>query len=120
MFYEEIVHYMREFSRILKPTGRIWATFFVVNEGILGAIRDDPQTHYALSFRHPYGDGCYVNVLKEPRGAVAFDEETVNRMLESSGLVLCQPILWGIWSGQRADPKCGQDGLILMKPISSI
>jgi SAM-dependent methyltransferase len=115
MFSDEIVHYLREFRRILKPTGRIWATFFIVNQGILDAIRDSARTRHALSFCYPYGPGCHVNTLAEPRGAVAFEQPTLMKMIENGGLVLAQPILWGAWSGRRLEPKCGQDGLVLMK-----
>jgi SAM-dependent methyltransferase len=115
MFPDEIVHYMKEFRRILKRTGRVWATFFIVHQGILEAIRDNPQTQYALSFQHRYGPGCFVNTLDEPRGAVAFEEDLLRQMIERTGLNLAQPILWGTWSGQRPDPKCGQDSLVFMK-----
>ncbi|MFZ0497125.1 MAG: class I SAM-dependent methyltransferase [Methylocella sp.] len=116
MFPDEIVHYMKEFRRILKPTGRVWATFFIVHQGILDAIRNNAQTQYALSFQHPYGLGCYINFLDEPRGAVAFEEDALKQVIELAGLTLAQPILWGAWSSQRPDPKCGQDSLVLMKP----
>jgi SAM-dependent methyltransferase len=119
MFRDEIIHYMREFRRVLKPTGRVWATFFVVNQGILDAIRNDPQTRYALSFQHPHGPGCHVHVLEEPRGAVAFEEETVREIVEEGGLALAQPILWGTWSGQRPEPAAGQDALILTRNVGS-
>ncbi len=63
MFFDEIIHYLKEFQRILKADGRVWVTFFVVHQGILDAIRDDAQTQHSLSFRHPYGPGCHVNTL---------------------------------------------------------
>jgi SAM-dependent methyltransferase len=118
MFPDEIVHYMKEFRRILKPTGRVWATFFIVHQGILDAVRNKAQTEYALSFQHDYRFGCYINTLDEPRGAVAFEEVALKQVIERAGLILALPILWGTWSGQRPDPKCGQDSLILMRPNS--
>lgn len=116
MFADEIVHYFSEFNRILKPTARVWASFFIVDQGILEKIRGNPLPGWNLSFQHQYGPGCYINVEKEPRQAVAFDELTLRQMIEKGGLVLDQPILWGNWSGQRQDPKSGQDALILKKP----
>jgi SAM-dependent methyltransferase len=115
MFADEIVHYMREFRRVLKPSGRVWPTFFIVNQVIPDAIRDNPKTRYGLSLRHSHGAGCYVNVPEQPRGAVAFEEETVSRIVEDGGLVAAQPILWGTWWGWRSDPKSAQDCLILAK-----
>jgi SAM-dependent methyltransferase len=88
MFPDEIVHYMKEFRRILKPTGRVWATFFVVNQRILGVIRNKAQTQYALSFQHPYRLGCYINTPDEPRGAVAFEEDAMKQLIGRADLTL--------------------------------
>ena len=115
MFAEEITHYLKEFKRILKPTGRVWATFFVVDKTILDALRDDPQTQYQLSFRYPHGEGCYINVQSEPRGAVAYEIGALTEMLSNAGLCLARSVIWGHWSGRRADPGGGQEALVLKK-----
>jgi SAM-dependent methyltransferase len=118
MFHDEIIHYMKEFSRVLKPGGKVWTTVFIIDEGILANIRDNAKTQHALSFKHQYGPGCNINTRDEPRGAVAFEEEKLKMMIAAGGLELAAPILWGAWSGQREEPKCGQDGLILRKKSS--
>jgi SAM-dependent methyltransferase len=115
MFAEEITSYLKEFKRILKPNGRVWATFFIVDKQILDTIRDNPKTQWSLSFCYPCGEGCYINALSEPRLAVAYETTVLRKMLSNAGLCLARPLIWGLWSGKRANPGFGQDGLVLRK-----
>jgi len=119
MFADEIVHYLGEFRRVLKPNGRVWASFFIVNQGILEAIRRNPEPGWNLSFPYQYRTDCYINITEEPRQSVAFDELTLELMIAKGGLVLDQPILWGNWSGLRENPKSGQDAIILKRATAS-
>jgi ubiquinone/menaquinone biosynthesis C-methylase UbiE len=115
MFVDEIRHYLSEFRRILTPEGRVWASVFIVNDDVLAAIANNAKTLHALSFKHSYGRGCFINSEVEPRGAVALDLAAVFRLLDGSGLVMSRPILWGSWSGVRNNPESGQDILILKR-----
>lgn len=109
---DEIRHYLNEFRRILKPkTGHVFATCFLVNQAILDEIRVSDSPSWGLRFAHPYGDS-YINSKKEPRGAVAFEEQAFFRMVEESGLSL-KKVLWGQWSTLRPNPLSGQDAVIL-------
>ena len=112
MFGDEIVHYLREFKRMMKPTGRVYASCFLVNPAVLAAVRDSPRPGWKTQFQHPYGDRCYVNSVQEPRAAVAFEDEAFADIIEQGGLVLEQT-LWGNWSGARDNPRSGQDVVIL-------
>ncbi|CAG0993379.1 MAG: class I SAM-dependent methyltransferase [Rhizobiaceae bacterium] len=111
MMGDEIAHYLREFRRILKPTGRVFATCFLVNQPILDVIRASEKPSWNLRFPHVFGNG-YINSDKEPRGAVAFDEDVFFRMVEENGLAL-EKVLWGQWSSQRQTPSSGQNAVIL-------
>ena len=111
MMGDEIAHYLREFRRILKPTGRVFASCFLVNQPILDVIRVSEKPGWGLRFALSHGDN-YINSEEEPRGAVAFDENTFFRMIEEAGLAH-EKVLWGEWSGQRPNPQSGQDAVIL-------
>ena len=115
MFEHEICHYLKEFRRILKLDGRVWASIFIVTPNILQQIADNAQTVYQLSFNHVYGDGCFINSLDSKRGAVAFTHKTIDRMLRASHMTLAKPILKGSWSGTEQEPESGQDCLILKR-----
>jgi SAM-dependent methyltransferase len=97
MFYDDIVHYMQEFRRILKPGGRVVASFFILNDEALKLIKKNkPQ----LSFQHEYGPGCFVNDADYPEGAVSYTPEKFEELLKDGGLELAKPIQFGVWCGR--------------------
>lgn len=113
MFENDIVHYLKEFKRVLKKGGSILATCFIVDEEILRAARKVNLTPYALKFEHPYGKGCFVNDISVPAGAVAFTEMKLIELINKSGLKLVPPILTGQWWGKNNGGGYGQDAVIL-------
>ncbi len=113
LFEDEIVHYLSEISRVLRPSGRTYATFFLYSEETVSAGRKTDRTPFKLRFEHRFGDGCYVNDAENPTGAVAYTDEAMHRMIEKSGLALDQPFLKGWWSGAFDDAVDGQEVAIL-------
>ena len=121
MFEKDIIHYLKEFHRILKESGKVCASFFIIyNEILEMAKRTNPTLErLELSFRFPYGDGCYINDETYPEGAVGFTKEALERMMTESHLMLDQPIHEGSWCG-RPDKTDGQDMVILKKVLSLV
>jgi SAM-dependent methyltransferase len=113
LFEPEIVHYLKEIARVLKPSGLAYATFFLYSDEIVSASRRNNRTPYGLRFEHPYADGCFVNDVKYPTGAVAFTDEAMRRMIGHAGLRLAMPYLKGWWSGFFAEADDGQEVAIL-------
>jgi SAM-dependent methyltransferase len=111
MFEDDIVHFLSEFRRVLRPGGLVLASFFVVDDETLA--RADAENG-VLTFRHPWADGCLINDPATPEGAVAFTRTVFDRILERSGMVLDQPIHLGSWSGRPGVPD-GQDIAILKR-----
>ena len=109
MLAADIQHYMREFARVIKPQGRVLATFFIVNDDILQTQTDASY----ITFRHKIADGCYVHELEKPTHAVAYDEGAITAMANRSGLRMVGQPHYGIWSGRGTDPKYGQDAVVL-------
>jgi len=109
MMRQDIAHYLKEFARILKPSGKVLATFFIVNGDILQ--HQGPKSY--ITFYHSLGGGCYVHELDKPTHAVAYDEMTVTAMVADANLQMARPPIWGIWSGRRSNPGAGQDAVIL-------
>jgi SAM-dependent methyltransferase len=109
----DIEHYLREFSRVLKPTGKVYATWFMVDDAILAKARTVDLTPYNLRFEHQFGPGCYINNLRQPMGAVAYSRQAVMDMIAQAGLRIEGDILPGSWSGFWLNPLGGQDATVL-------
>lgn len=115
MFRDDIIYYLKEFRRVLKPSGLVFATCFIVNEKILSLARATGFTSYDLKFQHEYGKGCYVNDLEVPAGAVAYTVETLYEIVADGELQFERPFLYGNWPGLYQSVN-GQDAMFLKRP----
>jgi SAM-dependent methyltransferase len=115
---EEVTHYMREFARVLKPNGLVYASFFLHSAETIASAALVKRVSWDTSFSHPIGDGVYVTDPVERRAAVAFTDAAMRRMIAEAGLELDRPYLKGWWSGLHADADDGQDVAILRLPHS--
>ena len=82
LLYADSLHYIRESARVLSPGGHLHMTLFTLDflKGLLG----DRWT-----FSHKL-ESCYVDSLRYPEAAVAYELSTLTRMLSSSGLTLTE------------------------------
>jgi ubiquinone/menaquinone biosynthesis C-methylase UbiE len=113
MKIKDIAHYLREFSRVLKPTGKAFTTWFIVNDAILAKARSQNLTPYNLRFEHRISEDFYINDPVHPMGAVAFTERLVRHTVREAGLQIVGDIMPGQWSGYFSSPKGGQEIIIL-------
>jgi SAM-dependent methyltransferase len=113
LFEEEVLHYMKEFARVLKPDGQVYASFFLWSPAALEAAKTRRTTPWAANFDIALSDGVYTNDRAYPRGGVAFTDAAMRRLIDAAGLRLLRPYLKGSWSGLYDDPDEGQDVSIL-------
>jgi len=121
MFEDDIVHYLHEFARVLKPGGKVFASFFILDEEALVLLEQekqkDPDSVFeGLDFKYEYGDGCYVQDLEQPEGAVAFTQEAFEWILKKGNMKLACPVGKGFWCG-REGVTDGQD-ITILEPVS--
>jgi SAM-dependent methyltransferase len=95
----EIERYVAEAARVLKPEGRLLASFFLLNE--------DTQQRLAYSGRRSLGeeqrDGGFPyrsGDPETPEQMIAVFERDVREIYESAGLTI-ESIRYGSWCGRR-------------------
>jgi SAM-dependent methyltransferase len=112
MLREEVAHYLSEFRRILRPNGRVYASFFLYSAEALRAAADLGRTQW--QFAHELEEGVFGNDPTYPRGAVAYSATTMQHLIEGAGLRLLRPFIKGKWSGlYGVDGEDGQDAAVL-------
>jgi SAM-dependent methyltransferase len=114
MAKSDIIHYLHEFARVLKPSGMVLATWFVVDDAILAKARTINLTPFNLRFEHQISADCYINDPERPMGAVAYTRQAVIDAADAAGLRIRGDILPGAWSGYWPEPKGGQDMSVLV------
>ena len=75
-------HYIRESGRVLKAGGNLHMTLFLL-DFIKGRLGD------RWSFSHKL-DRCYVNSLRYPEAAVAYELDTIQTMLSAANLSIVE------------------------------
>jgi SAM-dependent methyltransferase len=116
MLEHEVLHYMREFRRVLRPDGLVYANFFLYSPEALEAAKTKGTTPWKATFAQHYGGGVYGNDPQYPRGAVAYSDDAMQRLISAAGLRLVRPYIKGWWSGLHENPEDGQDAAILGLP----
>jgi ubiquinone/menaquinone biosynthesis C-methylase UbiE len=99
MFPQDVDHYIREISRVLKPGGRGWITFFLLNQESLAAITEKRST---LNLIHEVEQGSRADNPDRFETAVAHSEELVLKMFSLHG-IHPEVAEYGSWCGRQAD-----------------
>ena len=116
LYAEDIQHYLKEFRRVLKSDGLVYATVFVIDDEILASARKTNVTPFNLTFRHQLNENCFINDPAYPLGAIAYKQGALRRMVSEAGLEMKREFLRGAWSGYYTNPEDGQDVMILGIP----
>ena len=100
----DIQHYLHEIRRMLRPSGRMFSTFFLLNPE-QRSLAEKGRNQINFSFER----GVYrIRDEEVPESAIALDEGTLHGMFHEVGLVVREPIRFGSWSG-REDGLSYQD-----------
>ncbi len=106
----EVANYLSEISRVLKPGGCCFASWFILNadsETLLG------QGRSTLNFREPIEGGLTVNA-EAPEETVGYREEAVAGLYAKNGLDVAPTIHFGSWCG-RSEHLSYQDIYVVKK-----
>jgi SAM-dependent methyltransferase len=97
MLPEDVAHYFAEIARVLRPGGRAFMTYFLMDKGAQQAILSGNAT---IRFEHRFGV-FYADDPTSLEDAVAYDEGFVMRLYAASGARV-ETILRGSWRGEAS------------------
>ncbi|MBD0268718.1 MAG: class I SAM-dependent methyltransferase [Cyanobacteria bacterium Co-bin8] len=92
---ESADNYLSEISRVLKPEGTCFSTFFLLNSESQKLIADGKSS---CSFIDK-GDGSMIVSTSDPESAVAYDEEVIRQAHKINNLAI-ESIYYGAWPGR--------------------
>jgi SAM-dependent methyltransferase len=108
---DALARYLAEAARVLRPGGRLFATFFLLNAESRRLVAAGKSR---MDFRHEL-EGCATTDAAAPEAAVAYDERRLVELAAGSGLEVRRPIWYGAWCGRDAF-RSFQDILVVSRP----
>lgn len=93
---QEAKAFFRQLSRLLRPGGRLFATFFILDDESVAAMQ---RSNTRLTFQPREGSNMFEACGHPPRSATAYRREFVELMLTGNGFTSSNSILRGDWSG---------------------
>lgn len=111
MMDTEVKHYMGEIQRVLKPGGKCFATFFVLDETSKKGMQAKPE------FNFPYEYGHYRLMDDKVKSAnIAFEKDYLEKELVADNGLVLDALHLGWWSGRvREKSESFQDIVIVKK-----
>jgi len=113
MFAPEVQHYLGEIARVLRPGGRMLATFFLLDQDALELIGRGKSS---IGFAHSWDHGLFADT-SNPELAVGYDPQWVSSAVSAAGLRLDQVHL-GNWC-ERQRTMSYQDILLASRPLAA-
>lgn len=116
MLPENVLHYFREASRVLRPGGRGVFSFFLLDYYDPERSRPHPFDAARFSFDHRHGDyGSEFAVVDpaNPERMTGYRSSLVARMAAEAGLRFIEEPVPGIWSGAFDNGILAQDLVLL-------
>lgn len=115
MLILDVDHYLVEMARVLKPGGRCWNTFLLLDDISGPLVRPLEGRRSLVSLPHPI-EGGLTHDLADPEEQIAFYLDRVRAAYTAAGLEI-EDIRFGPWSGRADNIRAGrQDVIIGRKP----
>ena len=105
----EVEHYINEIGRVLKPNGRAFVTFFLLNDESRELMKSSKSAHNIQYFV----DGRYIAYPDDPEVCVGFDESTIKDLFKQGGMEIT--VYPGSWCGR--DKFTSFQDIVLAKKI---
>ena len=103
--------YLAEIARVLRPGGKVVATYYILNALVRQAIE---RGEAAYDFRHQ-GQSFFTVVTDVPEYTIGFDEADIRAWHRQAGLAVEEPLHYGSWGG-RVGAYSFQDIVVAVRP----
>lgn len=110
LFPDALKNYFSEASRVLRPNGRSFITYFLLNPES-NALTSAGKS--SLNFVHKLKD-CWTAYPENPEGALAFDEIEI-RSLYGAQSTRIEELKFGEWCGRKSEYGGFQDLIVGVK-----
>ncbi|MFD2932547.1 class I SAM-dependent methyltransferase [Spirosoma flavum] len=97
MTINEISTYLGEIKRVLKPGGRCFTSFFLLNDASRQLMSGPTST---FNFQYEF-EGRWSFDSQNPNNGSAHDEAELLHLFSEHGLQIDYPIRYGFWSGRQ-------------------
>jgi SAM-dependent methyltransferase len=94
---EDLTNYFSEIVRVLKPGGRCFSSYFLLNDESNRLMAEGRSTQ---NFQFKL-DGCMVKDQDNPEYAVAYKESFITGLYYKHGLKIDTPFSYGAWCGRE-------------------
>lgn len=105
MYPADIAHYLTEIARVLKPGGKVAASYYVMDEQAKRLVAEGKA---AEAIVHALPDGVsWTSNPNIPEDLLAVDEPWLRGAYAQAGLSIAEPVMFGHWSGHATAPEYG-------------
>jgi SAM-dependent methyltransferase len=104
-------HYVEEIARVLRPGGRTFLAFFLLDDFARESIAAKRPRHL---FSTRLDEFTHIENPDIPEYAVAYDHGWIRRLHQENGLRIIEPIHYGGWA-RRPDHLTLQDVIVAEK-----
>lgn len=115
MLPKQILRYLKEISRVLKPGGTCFLTWFSINEE---AKKNMAQHHSYCEFKYPYNteNTCFYSHKNVPEAEIGFKENWIIEQLKKVNCHENLKIHHGKWANRKQSVSY-QDIFVSQKPL---
>ncbi|WP_162146130.1 class I SAM-dependent methyltransferase [Inquilinus limosus] len=99
MYPDDVAHYLAEIGRVLRPGGRLVASYFLMNDDTKAGLKNGTINR----IMYP-GDRYWTTNPNMPEDMIALDEAWLRGAYADAGLAGVESVLRGRWAGAEVDP----------------
>ena len=101
MLVKDVENYMLEIGRILKPGKKCIITWYLLNEHSEKSIKNgNCRNDMIEEFKYETPE-CLTARKDEPEYCMAYKEDLVKNLYDRAGLIIEEPIRYGVWNGRK-------------------